>query len=80
MCEKRDISDVFDAMRLIINWQQAWETCLSRTSCKDCPYMGHKACKKKSTERVLKDVAEIFEYFFESGDFAYVISCLTEPE
>lgn len=65
---KETEAEVERAFRLAIEWKAFKLFCLSRTTCKGCPYYEKHVCSAASTESVLKQIAEVGkQYFYEHG-------------
>lgn len=65
LINRKDMSNLVYAMRLIIEWRTLHETCLNRSSCIGCPYWNSHTCTKKSTEQIIEHASEIFEEYIE---------------
>jgi hypothetical protein len=67
-CNPRNISHVIDAMRLVIEWKKLSDQCLTRDSCKGCPYHINFTCSKQSTIDVLTTAANVFDDFLQEQE------------
>lgn len=54
------------AMKLIVSWHDMHTFCMTRSTCKDCPYNKHHVCNMKTTEQVLEVTAKIFRMYLKS--------------
>lgn len=57
---------VIYAMKLIVSWQDLHIFCMTRSTCKGCPYNKHHVCNKKTTEQVLEVTSKIFRMYLKS--------------
>ena len=67
-CKCKDITHVIDAMRLVIEWKKLSDQCLTRDSCKKCPYYISLTCSKQSTEDIMNTVANVFDDFLQERE------------
>ena len=60
--------EVIDSMRLVVQWRTMLDYCRSKQGCTGCPYNAKQMCNKRSTEDVLKRVANVFEIFLKQKE------------
>jgi len=64
----KDMKHIIDAMKLLIEWKRLSDLCLTRDSCKDCPYHLNFTCSKQSTTDIMNTVANTFEDFLQERE------------
>ncbi len=63
---KKDMQNTKKAMELIVMWYDMRTFCITRSSCKSCPYNGTRICRSLSTDDVLSIAAETFRNYIDS--------------
>ncbi len=66
--QTKDITYVIDAMKLLIEWKRLSDQCLTRDTCKECPYHINFTCSKQSTIDILTTAANVFDDFLQEQE------------
>ncbi len=56
-------SEIAYVMQKIVCWQKMREVCLSRITCKGCPFSCAGVCDRQSTDEILKEAREVFKKY-----------------